>query len=37
MSYNEFLADRVRLKLTKHKVEEKKMMGGLTLSFFLPF
>ena len=30
MAYNEFLADRIRRRLSKHKVEEKKMMGGLT-------
>lgn len=30
MAYNEFLADRIRTRLSKHKVEEKKMMGGLT-------
>lgn len=31
MAYNDVLADRVReLLLSKRKVEEKKMMGGLT-------
>lgn len=30
MAYNEFLADRIRPKLSNYKVEEKKMMGGLT-------
>jgi TfoX/Sxy family transcriptional regulator of competence genes len=30
MAYNEFLADRIRTRLSKWKVEEKKMMGGLT-------
>jgi TfoX/Sxy family transcriptional regulator of competence genes len=29
MAYDEFLADRIRERLRKYKVEEKKMMGGL--------
>ena len=29
MAYSEYLADRVRQRLSKHPVKEKKMMGGL--------
>jgi TfoX/Sxy family transcriptional regulator of competence genes len=30
MAYDEKLAEKVRRALTRHRVEEKKMMGGLT-------